>query len=316
MFISGVPIFLFFKDDGMINSNQSNSTKNTELLSILKIKDTQNIYSIIKKGLELIGEPKLSQDDIVIIKPNLCAIRTSETGCTTDPRVVEGVIGYLKNELGVSNIFIVESDGTQVNADMAFKLLGYKRLSRRLNVRLVNLSKSPCSIKEFPNNIFLKKIKMPKVMRKANFFISVPKIKTHDMCSFTAVLKNQYGCNPYPRKTIYHKRLHDAIVDLNVAFKPDLIIVDGIVAMEGRGPVDGIPVKMNTIIFGRDPVATDHLIARIMGINPDGVKYIREAKRRGVGTDNYEIRGRSLAEVRRKFRDRPRRRNLYGLFCF
>jgi len=287
---------------------------NQEVISIVKAEDESDIYSNMKRGFELIGHPRLSHDDVVVIKPNLCCIKKSETGATTDPKVVEGIIRYLKNEFDVSDISIIESDGTQVLADMAFKLLGYEKLSKRLNVKLINLSKSPFAYGIFPENVFLKKIKIPKIIEKADWFISVPKIKTHTTCSFTATMKNQYGCNPYPRKSMYHKRLHDSIVDLNVAFKPDLVVADGIVAMEGSGPIDGIPIKMNTLIFGRDPVAIDHLIARTIGINPSRVKYLVEAQKRGIGTTNYKIIGTNPKEIERKFRTRPGRHNLYGLF--
>ena len=297
----------------LVNASENN---HTESMSILKIINVQDIPGIVKRGFDLIGAPKLSSDDRVVIKPNLCAIKAPETGTTTDPRVVEGIIRYLSDEFGITDIYVVESDGTQVVADMAFKLLGYEKLSKRLDVKLVNLSKSAFSIKVFPKNAFLKEIKVPTIMEKADFFISVPKIKTHDSCSFTATLKNQYGCNPYPRKAIYHERLHDAIVDLNVAFKPDSVVVDGIVAMEGSGPIDGIPVKMNILIFAKDPVAVDHLIARIMGINPNSVRYLVEAQRRGVGTTNYKTIG-SPKEHERKFRTSPHPRlyNLYGLLA-
>ena len=112
----------------------------TEYVYIVNLKDTRSIYTSIKKGFSLLKEPKIRPDDLVIIKPNLCAIKTPETGATTDPIVVEGIIRYLKNDLGVSNIFIVESDGTSVDAYMAFKLLGYEKLSESLNVKLINLT--------------------------------------------------------------------------------------------------------------------------------------------------------------------------------
>jgi uncharacterized protein (DUF362 family) len=285
-----------------------------EVVSIVKVDNLAGIYEKIRDGFRLIGNPKFQSTDIVAIKPNLCCIKGPETGATTDPRVVEGIVRYLQEEFQVSDISIVESDGTQVLADMAFKLLGYESLSKRLNVKLVNLSKVSSSYKVFDGNVFLKKIKYPHILEKANWLISVPKIKSHTLCSFGGTMKNQYGCNPYPNKSIYHKNLHDYIVDLNRAFKPQLIVVDGIVAMEGRGPVDGIPIKMNALIFGRDVVAVDHLIARIIGINPNRVRYFVEARKRGLGTTNYKIVGTSLKDIEQRFKSTPRRRNLYGLF--
>jgi len=275
----------------------------------------------MERGFISIGDAKLGSDSTVVIKPNLCCIKSHETGATTNPSVVEGIIRCLKNEFDVASIYIVESDATQVLADMAFKLLGYERLARKLkrghiDVKLVNLSKSPFSVKVFPENAFLKEIKIPKIMDKADFFISVPKIKTHGERLFTSTLKNQFGCNPDPHKSKVHKRLHDAIVDLNVAFTPDFVVVDGIVAMGGyRGPVEGVPINMNTLIFGKDPVAVDHLVAQIIGINPSSVRYLVEAERRGVGTTEYVTIGTIPWEFKREFRiNRPRLRNLYGLF--
>lgn len=285
-----------------------------EVVSIVKVDNMAGIYEKIREGFRLIGDPRFRSTDVVTIKPNLCCIKGPETGATTDIRVVEGIIKYLQEEFQVSNIIIVESDGMQVLADMAFKLLGYERVAKKLGVKLVNLSKVSSSYKVFHGNVFLKKVKYPHILESASYLISVPKIKIHSLCSFGGAMKNQFGCNPYSKKSIYHKNLHDCIVDLNMVFKPQLIVVDGIVAMEGRGPVDGIPIKMGTLIFGRDVVAVDHLIARIIGINPNSVKYLFEAQKRGLGTTNYEVVGTSLEDIKRRFRRAPGLHNLYGLF--
>jgi uncharacterized protein (DUF362 family) len=286
-----------------------------ETILISRLKSTSEIYECIRKGIASMDDLRLGSDSVAMIKPNLCCIRSYETGATTDPRVVEAIIKCLRNDYGIASIYVVESDASQMLADMAFKLLGYEKLAERNNVKLVNLSKSPFTITQFPENTFLKKIRFPSLMKKVNFFISVPKIKTHGANSFTATLKNQFGCNPYPNKSKFHKRLDDAIVDSNAVFKPNLVIVDGIIAMGGyRGPVDGVPIKMNTLIFGKDPVAVDHLISRIMGINPKSVRYLVEAERRGLGTTNYTTIGTIPWEFQRKFKiDPPRLLNLYNL---
>jgi len=287
-----------------------------ESIILYQVKDAIDTYACMKKGLDSIDGLKLDSDSFVAIKPNLCCIKSFETGATTDPHVVEGIIRCLRRDYGVTSIYIVESDASQMLADMAFKLLGYEKLARKMNVELVNLSKSPFMIRDFPENAFLKKIRFPKVMEQVNLFISVPKIKTWGANSFTAALKNQFGLNPDPNKGRLHKRLDDAIVDLNLVFKPNLIVVDGIIAMGGfRGPVDGVPLKLNTLILGRDPVAIDHLVASIMGINPNAVRYFTEAERRGVGTTKYTTAGNIPRGFQSEFRiDPPRLRNLYNLF--
>jgi uncharacterized protein (DUF362 family) len=105
-------------------------------------------------------------------------------------------------------------------------------------------------------------------------------------------------------------------VNLNVAFKPDVVVVDAIVALGGyRGPVSGMPIRLDTLAFGRNPVAMDCLVARIMGIKPTTVEYLVEAKRRGLGTSEYKTEGPVPWGFRPKFRVPPLRlRNLYGMF--
>ncbi len=293
------------------NSNSSDF----ELISVSKIGDARELAKNIRESFGLWTDISLNSKSIVVIKPNLCAIKSHETGTTTDPMVVEEIIRFLKGTFDVSNISIVESDGSQVLADLAFELLGYRKMAEKLGVNLLNLSKAPFSVKKFPENVFLKEIRVPQIFDDADFFISVPKIKTHSDCHMTCALKNHYGCNPYWRKTIYHKRLDDAIVDLNMAFKPDMIVVDGIIAMDGsKGPTDGVPLRMNTLIFGRDSVAVDYFVAQLMGINPKDVPYIVEAERRGLGTTKYKTVGINPIEVKRKFNTKPPRwHNFYGI---
>lgn len=280
------------------------------------IKTGQNLQQDIKNGIDLIGGLNLSRDSNVIIKPNLCCIRPPETGATTDVKVVGAIVTYLQKEHGVSDISIAESDGTQVLADIAFKLLGYERLSKKLNIKLLNFSSIPAVTKTFSSNTYLKEIQVPEAFEAADFFISAPKIKTHMDCIFTCALKNQFGCNPIARKSQYHKRLKEAIVDLNVAFKPDLIIVDGIVAMEGcRGPTAGLPVRMNTLLFGKDPVAVDHFASTLIGFDPKNIPYIQEAEKRGLGSADYSTVGIQIAKSERKFLiGKPKLSNLYCLF--
>lgn len=295
--------------------NIKERARNKEYLYILRVKNDKILDERIEEGFNSVGKLKLDSNSIVAIKPNLCTIKSCDTGTTTDPRVIRGIIKYLKKSYSINNFYIMESDGGQVLADMAFKLLGYEKIANELGVKLVNLSKMPFTRKDYPKNVYIKKIRYPIIMEEVDFFITVPKIKTHGKM-FTSALKNQYGCNPNPNKDQYHKRLDDAIVDLNYIFKPDLVVVDGLIAMGGfRGPSDGIPIKMNTLIIGKDVVAVDHLVARIMGINPRNVKYFVEAERRGLGTTKYD----AIGEIPWEFKERfcinpPKMRNFYNLF--
>jgi len=247
-------------------------------------------------------EISLEPDRPVIIKPNLNCIKTCETGATTDPRLVETIVQYLRKHYGVRQFYIVESDATALNANIAFQLLGYNELARKLNINVVNLSRIPYEKRRFPQNLNVSLIKVPKIFRKPHFLISVAKMKTHDQCHFTSTLKNVYGCNPEPYKKRYHGKLHENIVDFASAFKPHISIVDAMIAMEGNGPANGIPIKLNTLIFGKDPLATDYVVAEIMGINSNKVKYLKLGKKQQLGTARCDVDRTVLREIQRKFK--------------
>ena len=91
--------------------------------------------------------------------------------------------------------------------------------------------------------------------------------------------------------------------ELVTVLKPALTVIDGFVAMEGRGPTGGTPVKMDLIIAGKDVVATDATAARIMGFEPMEISHIRTAYQKGLGNiDNIEIVGSQLDDVKRVFK--------------
>jgi len=141
-----------------------------------------------------------------------------------------------------------------------------------------------------------------------DYFVSIAKLKTHETERFTGILKNQFGCLPVKVKDKYHPYLPKVIADVNSVLRPDLCIIDGIVAMEGEGPNFGAPKEMNLLIGGNDPVATDAVAARVMGLDPHSVPMIKTAARRGIGEielENVVTTGESIESVQTDFRFIP-----------
>jgi len=228
--------------------------------------------------------------DVVAIKLNLCSLKLRETGATSDPMVVEQMVRIL-NENGV-RVRLVESDSSMKDADLAFKYLGFKKLEKKYEVECVNLSKDEFSIKKI-DGYFLKSVKMPRSIENADFFITHPKLKTHSdvKVRLTGALKNQFGCLIKKKKSIYHPMIHEIIAEVNQAFIPDLTIMDGIIAMTGYGPTNGIPQRLNLILTSPDPVAVDALGARIFGFSPLSIKYINLASEKGLGNTDSILHG-------------------------
>jgi len=269
--------------------------------TIAIVRTYRGIEQAVENAFQLI-EFSLKPDLPIIIKPNLCCVKTPETGATTDPRVVEAIVNYIRKRHHAKKFYIVEADATELNADLAFQLLGYNKLARKLNANIVNLAKIPYKYKKFPHNLNATQIKVPQIFLKPHFLISIAKMKTARLCQFTATLKNMFGCNPEPYKAKYHNKLNENIVDFGLAFRPHLSVIEAVVAMEGAGPTLGTPKKLDTLVFGIDPLATDHVTAKIMGINPNKVKYLELAEKQGLGLVNYRIEGGHLEEIKTKFK--------------
>src|SRR5271168_2121919 len=154
----------------------------------------------------------------------------------------------------------------------------------------------------------LKELYLPKTVLGVDFLVSMPKLKTHHWAGVTLSLKNMFGivpgsCYGWPKNVLHWAGIDRSILDINAASRPDFAIVDGIVGMEGNGPIQGAPKDSGVLIFGNDPVAVDATCCRVMGLVPERVKYLS-----GAGTllghlkvDKIQQLGEPIADVRTSF---------------
>jgi uncharacterized protein (DUF362 family) len=255
------------------------------------------------KALDLIDyESALASYKKVLIKVNFITTMTWDTGATTDPIVVEALIQRLK-KLPLE-IYVVESDATMTNADKAFEATGMAEMCKKYGVECLNLRHVKDKVKvKIPNGDCLKDITVPRIVTESAI-ISAAKMKTHMSTKVTLGMKNMFGMLPDKLKFKYHaKGISKVVVDINTVIKPVLTVIDGFVAMEGKGPTDGSPVKMDLIIAGKDVVATDATGARVMGIDPHEISHIRGAYQKGLGNiDDIDIVGEKIEDVRKEFK--------------
>lgn len=246
-------------------------------VAIVKIQN-DNIRDALKRAISML-EP-IDFTGPLAIKPNLCDLLPSNTGATTDVRAVEALVEIIKEKSNCP-ISVVESDHWIASADDEFKNLGYEELKLKYGVKLVNLSrdrKVSIRINGYHFNVFI----CPETLLKSRL-ISISKMKTHYQYRFTGVLKNQFGLIPEMYKAKYHPFMSEVLVDLNGTFKPFLCIIEGLYSMESGGPAEGKPIKTNVIICGTDPVAVDAVAAKLAGINPHKIGYLKFAAKKGVG---------------------------------
>ena len=284
------------------------------IVSVVKLTEV-SIEKAVNEAISLInGFSDLKGKKVVSIKPNLCCLKSSFSGATTDSRIVEAIIKRIR-EISSCQINIVETNNSYGTADESFEALGYIDLEKNYSgVRCVNLSKDSKVRLDLNGKIF-STILVPVTMVFSDYLINVAKLKTHADYRYTGVLKNVYGFLLSSNRSQYHGFMKEAIVDLNKIYKPDLSIIDAINGMEGFGPTDGTPKRVGAIIASKDPVAADTLGAQIMGVNPSSIKYLKYAENQCIGNiREIEIRGSDPHEVSAKFDFIPRKWYYLGRF--
>jgi uncharacterized protein (DUF362 family) len=269
--------------------------------SIVSLVRTQScpeeIKSSISRALDLIDFEPNGLVKSVVMKPNLCYYWDAATGYTTDPRIVAGIIDFVRDRCGADvDIKVVEADASAMRTKYAFPLLGYEKLAEEKKVELFNLSSDALIDKTVSVNHRKISFKVPQLLLKSDLFVNVPKLKVMQATRITCAMKNIFGCIGVPRKVVYHQFLNEAIVGINKILRPHLTVVDGLVAL-GR-----FPFKLGLIMAGIDPFSVDWVASQIMGHKPSMVEFIRIAMKEKLGDPNgIMTRGESLTEFKKAF---------------
>lgn len=267
--------------------------------------DVREIYRTVYRNLDLLDEKtgftkKFAACQRLYVKPNLVSVyhksgmKDSDYPESTDPRVFDAVIAYLKQFQ--KNIVITESSGKPMPTRTSFRVAGYDRIARYHKTGLIALETCPVVRYLLPKAEVMKEVYIPEIYQdildgKA-CYISVPKLKTNIYTGVTLGFKNAMGTIPYAlRERNHNYYINKKLADLLYLFQPDLIIIDGIIGGEGNTPAPVDPVDSHVIISGTDPVGTDEVATRIMGIDPSGIPLMTEARRRGFGAPDLEISG-------------------------
>jgi uncharacterized protein (DUF362 family) len=253
-------------------------------------------------------------EDFVLIKPNVCGGVPGKVGTFTSLEVISGITSVLKNK--VNRIAIGEADSSMYIADKMLKENKIIDYSEKLGAEIVNLSKGNMEEVSVQDGYVLESIKVNKILTEATKIISVPIAKTHTTTQVTINLKNMFGILPQRKKGRFHKNIDPMLSDIVKTFPPSLCVVDAIVCLEGFGPFHGDPLRLDLIVAGDNAVATDAVMANIMGFNPKKIMHLRLASEAGLGPidlDEIEVLGIKIQEVKTEFKksmQEPFSRNL------
>lgn len=224
-------------------------------------------------------EALIPKDARVVIKVNLSTpFAENAMASNTSPEILDAVLKTLQNR--TANIVVGESNGMRYDTEDAFEVSGYYPIIEKYGAKALNFTKDQRVETGEP---LIAGWGLSTTLLDADVFITLPVLKTHATTVFTGALKNQFGCYPQHDRILLHPKLDRVLVLINQILKPRLAIMDGIIAMEGRGPINGKARPFDMVLGSTDPVALDATAMRLVGLDPMTSRHVRWAAEGGVG---------------------------------
>ena len=307
------------------------------VVSVVKIKN-DNTDNAIRNALDLLGgiDSITMGKEKILLKPNLVnpipsdvtkpsvinalarimiqsgkEVSIGEGSAAASPNLRPGIFGGVCRTKEIETLNNIQQ--------MVFDSIGYTSLAKSLKIPLINLHTGKMSKVKIPHGFVFKEISLHHSLTDTDLLCSVPMMKTHGLATVTLGMKNLIGVYPGQVYGTVRSELHSeaarveksgtasAIVDMVKANRLGLVVIDASMAMQGQGPSvyqGGKLVKMNLIIAGTNPLATDMVAANIMGFQPEEISTFVWSWKAGMtpsGLDEIEIRGEKLIDVRQSF---------------
>lgn len=245
----------------------------------------------------------------VLLKPNLVEPHRMSSHINTHPLVVRGAVEAFLH-LGASEVVVAEGSGHRRDTILVLEESGFTDVLADDRIPFIDLNRSDVFV--MPNKgerAPLRSFLLPTVLGRADIIVSMAKMKTHHWVGATLSMKNLFGVLPgdyygWPKNVLHVAGIPACIYDITATVQPHLAIVDGIVGMEGDGPIMGSPVSVGVLVMGRNLPAVDATSARVMGIDPLKIPYLAAAgDTLGPVRDALiSQRGETISSVARPFR--------------
>ena len=239
----------------------------------------QRVYETVRLLLEEHQVDVRGRD--VLVKPNLVEFEP-ESFINTNPLLVHAAVEAFRSR-GAASVRIAEGPGHRRDTLDLAEAAGYFKIVPKFEDSFVDLNLDDVTRVNLPRQFSrLGKLYLPNTALRAGLLVSMPKMKTHHWVGATLAMKNLFGLVPgavygWPKNVLHWAGISESIADLHSAFPRQFAIVDGIVGMQGNGPIQGTPKSAGVLVAGSDPVAVDATCCRIMRINPYRIDYLRLA---------------------------------------
>lgn len=263
-------------------------------VSVLKARYDSDLVDLLIRGLrEYPDTLRRALGGLVVLKPNLVEAAPGRP-INTDPRVVVAAIEAFRHH-GAREVVVAEGPGHHRDTELILDMTGLGELLRQVRAPFVDLNIDETAEVALKRNFTgFGRLQLPQTVLGADLLVSVAKMKTHHWVGATLCMKNLFGTLPgaiygWPKNPLHHAGLDRSILDLWLATRPGFGIVDGIVGMQGDGPILGTPVAAGCLILGEQLPAVDATAARQMGLAPERLSYLAIAARLGGSISEWRI---------------------------
>ncbi len=246
-------------------------------VALLPASDYQTDFAdLIYRGLQIF-KPHV-KGRRVLLKPNLVEYEPG-TAINTHPLVVAGAASAFLRA-GASEVIVAEGPGHRRDIEYLLVATGLYDHLKDLKIRFVDLNQDdvrPVSLRSTFTG--LEQLSFSLDLLQSDFIVSMPKLKTHHWAGLTASMKNLFGAVPgavygWPKNILHMQGIANSILDLNATLRPQFAIVDGVVGMEGDGPIMGSPRALGFVAMSPDLVAVDATCARVIDLDPYRIEYL------------------------------------------
>ena len=238
------------------------------------------IEQTIRDGLLAGGlDPRALAGRKVLLKVNLVEPTRTAPQVTTHPAMVLATAEVFRR--WGAQVVVGEASGHMRDTEMALVESGMAPALDSAGLEFVDLNYEDVAwVKNAGRASKLDGFYLPRPVMEADLIVSMPKLKTHHWVGLTVSLKNMYGVLPgikygWPKNVLHHAGIPQTVFDINASLPKTIAVVDGIVGMEGDGPIMGSPKKLGLIVVGTNLAAVDATCARIIGLDPARVNYLQ-----------------------------------------
>lgn len=242
-----------------------------------------NLISVVLGGFQELGvTPQEIKGKRILLKPNLVETRMDAPHINTHPLVIQAAVEAFLH-LGAKSVVVGEGPGHRRDTLQILEESGLADVLYEDRIPFVSLNDmTGFSRPNAGQQTDLAKLIFPDIFQEIDWVVSMAKLKTHHWAGVTLSMKNLFGTLPglyygWPKNVLHHAGIHESILDITATLQPHFSIIDGIIGMEGDGPIMGTPRPAGVIVMGRNLPAVDATSSRLMGIDPNKIPYLNRA---------------------------------------